>query len=145
MPRRTLTSRRGTGGTAASSPEMSAASPPEVILDVLFEDGLFFLAVRNISALPAHNVSVRFEDRILGLQDREVSALPLFRGIEFLAPGREIRTFLDTSASYFARRQPTRITVKIAYKDAGGRRYTRTIRHDLEIYRDIGYVRKTAE
>ncbi|MGQ0568554.1 MAG: hypothetical protein ACT4P5_03325 [Armatimonadota bacterium] len=145
MPRRTLTSQRRTGATTASSPEGVATALPEVILDVVFEDGLFFLSVRNIGGVPAHAVSVRFENRILGLEDREITALPLFRGIEFLAPGREIRTFLDTSASYFARRQPTRVTARIAYKDAGGRRYTRTIRHDLEIYRDIGYVRKTAE
>lgn len=74
---------------------------PHVILDVVFEDGLLFLSLRNIGARPAVQVSVRFDRPIVGLEgEREISALPLFTNLEFLAPGREIRTFLDRSASY---------------------------------------------
>lgn len=119
---------------------------PEVILDVVFEDGLLFLSLRNIGMGAALDVSVEFDARIVGLEgEREVSALPLFKRLAFLAPGREIRTFLDRSASYFGRGQPERITATIHYRDGAGRRHTTTIHHDLGIYRDLGYVRKIIE
>jgi hypothetical protein len=119
---------------------------PDVILDVLFEDGLLFLSVRNIGSRPVYHVSVAFDHPIIGLGgDREISALPLFRNIEFLAPGREIRTVLDTSASYFSRRQPDRIKVAISYREARGRRRRAVIQHDLSIYKDIGYARRTGQ
>ncbi len=127
------------------SQRASAGSVPDVILDVIFDDGLLFLAVRNISLVPAHKVSVAFDSPVVGMGGREISALPLFKNIEFLAPGREIRTLLDASASYFARGQPTRVTARIAYHDDRRGRHTRAIAHDLEIYREIGYVQKTPE
>lgn len=119
---------------------------PEVILDVVFEEGLLFLSLRNIGARPAVNVSVRFDRPIVGVEgEREISALPLFSNLAFLAPGREIRTFLDRSASYFGRGQPERITATIRYRDTAGRRHVAVIPHDLGVYREIGYVRRTAE
>jgi hypothetical protein len=69
-----------------------------------------------------------------------IGDLPLFRELTFLAPGREIRTLLDSSASYFASGQPTRIAAAVTYHDAAGRRHRATIRHNLEIYRRIAYV-----
>jgi hypothetical protein len=122
-----------------------AAGDLDVILDVVFEEGLFFLSVRNIGARPATRVSVTFDEPLVGLGGtREVAALPLFRNIEFLAPGREIRTLLDSSASYFGRGQPERITARISYHDTRGRRHTGTIHHDLGVYRTIGYVTHTS-
>ena len=114
------------------------APAPQVIVDFVFDQGLFFIAVRNISTVPAYKVSVKFNRRIVGLGGaREVTALPLFRNIEFLAPQKEIRTFLDSSDSYFLRKQPTKLKVQIDYLDAGGGRQSVTIVHDLEIYRDL--------
>jgi hypothetical protein len=123
-----------------------AGRNPEVILDVIFEDGLLFLSIRNISERPAYKVLVNFNERLLGLEGtKDVSALPLFRNIEFLAPGREIRTLLDSSASYFGRGQPTRIAARVSFQDANGTIFARTIYHDLTIYKSIVYTRKKAE
>jgi len=136
---------KGTAPSAKRTPSRVTADP-DVILDVLFEDGVLFLSVRNIGSRPVHHVSVTFDQPITGLGgDREISALPLFKNIEFLAPGREIRTVLDTSASYFGRRQPDRIKVVISYQEARGQRRRAVIQHDLGIYRDIGYTRRTGE
>lgn len=113
-----------------------------VVLDVIFEDGLLFLAVANCGDAPARQVSVRFDRPLPGVEGRiDVAALALFRNIEFLAPRKSIRTFLDSSAGWFARGAPTRFVARVAYLDAAGRRRGTTIAHDLEIYRDIGYVR----
>ena len=114
-----------------------------VIVDVMFEDGLLYLAVANIGAAPARRVSVSFDRALPGVGGRvDVAALALFRNIEFLAPRKSIRTFLDSTASWFARGAPVRFTARVTYTDAAGRRRATTIAHDLEIYRDIGHVRR---
>jgi hypothetical protein len=116
-----------------------------VIVDVIFEDGLLFLAVQNCGDAPARKVSIRFDRALPGAGGRiDVAALALFRNIEFLAPRKSIRTFLDTTASWFARDAPTRFAARVTYMDASGRRRSATVAHDLEIYRDIGYVRRAA-
>ena len=73
---------------------------PDVIVDFVFDEGKFFIAVENIGDRPAVDVSVRFDRRFTGVGgERDLSTLPLFKGIPFLAPRRRIVTFLDTSAS----------------------------------------------
>ena len=125
---------------------MTSNLRPEVILDFKFDHGLFFIGIKNIGGGSAFKVSVRFNRKIMGVNGtRPISALPLFRNIEFLPPQKEIETFLDESSSYFERRQPTQITTKISYSETNGKRFNTTLNHDLEIYREIGYIRKTAE
>lgn len=121
----------------------ASGSKPEVIVDFVFDEGLFFIAVQNISDLSAYKVCTRFKPGFKGVEGKKrVSELPLFRNIEFLAPRKEIRTFLDSSASYFRRKEPALITAQISYEDEAGRKYSRTIRHDLSIYAELGYIRK---
>jgi hypothetical protein len=128
----------------AEKPPPRAGEPrPDVILDVVFEEGLLFVAVSNIGEAPALQVSCTFDGELRGLGGtRDLAQLPLFRNVEFLAPGREIRTLLDASSSYFARGDPTKLSVTIAYRDSAGQPYTATITHDLAIYRDLAYVPK---
>jgi hypothetical protein len=114
---------------------------PEVIFELLFDRGMLSLAVRNIGTRGAKKVTVSFDRRFTGLGgSKEISALPVFRNIEFLGPGREIVTLLDTSASYFARNQPTKIAARVSYLDADDRRYETTVEHDLEIFRDLTWL-----
>jgi hypothetical protein len=95
---------------------MEQPARPDVILDVVFDEGLLFLALRNLGTRPALAVSTEFGRPLQGLGGtKDVAALPLFRRLEFLAPGREVRTLLDASASWFQRRQPTKLTARIAY------------------------------
>lgn len=122
-------------------PSQPEAQPPAVIADFVFDQGLFFIVVKNISDQPAYKVSVEFDHKIYGLGGtKEVSALPLFRNIEFLAPQKEIKTFLDGSDSYFARKQPTKVKAVISYRDAAGNEHRVTINHDLEIYRELAFA-----
>jgi hypothetical protein len=126
---------------------MSAAEPQplDVLLDVVFEQGLLFLALRNLGGEPALKVSCAFDRPVRGLGGtREVSALRLFRNVELLAPGREIRTLLDTSAAYFARREPSRLRVTVSWRTPAGQRREARIVHDLSIYRDLAYTTEGA-
>jgi hypothetical protein len=112
----------------------------DVIVDVEFDAGVLFLVVRNIGDAPATTVQCKFEQRFFGLGGAtDMSALPLFRRIEFLAPGREIRTLLDTSAAYFARKEPAKLAVAVTWRDDGAERRQRRIVHDLGIYRALAY------
>jgi hypothetical protein len=114
---------------------------PDVVLDVEFDQGLLWLVVANIGERPALAAQVRFDKPFRGLGGSvEVSALRLFRRIEFLPPGKEIRTLLDSSSAYFARKEPTKLAATIAFRDDGGQAFERRVVHDLAIYRDIAYV-----
>jgi len=120
---------------------MDEAARPDVILDVVFEEGLLYLALRNIGSRPALRVETEFRRALVGLGGtKEVSALPLFRRVDFLAPGREIRTLLDSAPSWFRRRQATKIAARLTYADAEGERYETDVRHDLAVYREVAYV-----
>ena len=119
---------------------------PEVIVEFLFDRGLLYISVNNIGNRPALSVSVKFNKKILGLGGtREISALAVFKNIEFLGPQREIVTLLDSSNSYFKRRQPTKTSALITYQDLEKRRYEISIKHDLEIYRDLVFVEPACE
>ena len=114
---------------------------PDVVLDVEFDQGLLWLVVANIGERPALAAQVRFDKPFRGLGGSvEVSALRLFRRIEFLPPGKEIRTLLDASSAYFERKEPTKLAATIAFRDDAGQGYERRVVHDLAIYRDIAYL-----
>ena len=113
----------------------------DVILDVVFRRGLLFLVLANVGDRPAHGVRVKFAERFSGVGGaKRIDRLTLFRRLEFLAPRKSIEVFLDRSASYFARAEPTRLTATVSWRTADGERRRTTIVHDLEIYRDLGYI-----
>jgi hypothetical protein len=130
---------------SSSSPRASIAKEeparPEVILDFRFDQGLLYLALVNISGVPAYRVSVRFDKAFRGLGGEcEISSLRLFRRVEFLAPHKRIETLLDSSRAYFQRREPTSIKATVSFRDGAGKSHTREILHDLKIYQDLSYV-----
>lgn len=112
-------------------------------MDWEFRDGLFFVSVRNVGITAARSVRIDFSPSFTGLGgEKTVSDLPLFADLTYLAPDRQIETFVDTSDSYFDREQPTRLKVSVRYADQDGAAYRDRFEHNLEIYREIGYVRR---
>jgi hypothetical protein len=123
----------------------TARGRPEVIVEFLFDRGLLSVSVRNIGRRAALSVAVSFDRTFTGLGGaKDVSSLPLFRHIAFLGPDREIATLLDTSESYFRRKQPTQISAQVSYLDAERRKYRTAIEHNLEIYRELSWVESSA-
>jgi hypothetical protein len=113
----------------------------DVVLDVEFERGLLYLVLENLGDAPAHAVRVRFEGPLTGLGgERRIDRLQIFRRLEFLGPRRRIQVFLDRSALFFAREEPTALEVRVTWRDDRGTRGARTIRHDLSAYRDFPYL-----
>ena len=114
-----------------------------VILDLVFDRGLLFLVLENLSDRPALGVRVKFDHPLSGLGGaKRIDRLALFRKLEFLAPYKSIEVFLDRSASYFARGEPTRLTAAISWRTPEGGRRRTTVHHDFEIYRDLGYIER---
>ena len=127
-----------------SVPHDEPGRRPEVIVEFLFDRGLLFISVNNIGERAAFKVSVKFDHKFTGLGgSKEVSKLPLFRSLQFLGPQREIVTFLDSSDSYFRRKEPVDITARISYQDADSRQYKEVIRHNLEVFRELVYLDQT--
>ena len=113
----------------------------DVILDVELDRGLLFLVVQNLGDLPAHAVRFRFEQPLHGLGgERRVDRLQIFRRLEFLGPRRRIRVFLDRTALFFGRKEPTELEVTVSWRTDQGERRRREIRHDLAAYRDFPYL-----
>ena len=133
-----------TRNNVKSGPHHEPSLRPEVIVEFLFDRGLLFISVNNIGERAAVNVSVKFDQKFTGLGgSKEISNLALFRSLHFLGPQREIVTFLDSSASYFQRRQPVDLTARISYQDADSRKYEEIIRHNLEVFRELVYLEQT--
>ena len=113
----------------------------DVILDLELEDGLLFLVLENIGARPAHAVRVRFAEPLRGLGgEKRIDRLRIFRRLELLGPWRRIPIFLDRAALFFARDEPTAFEARIAWRTDEGERRSRTVRHDLDAYRDFPYL-----
>jgi hypothetical protein len=86
----------------------------EVFVDFVFEEGVLFVSLSNVGERPARKVSVAFDQTFCGADGMDVASLPLFKNVEFLAPHKTITTLLDSSAAYFARGEPTRITASVS-------------------------------
>ena len=118
----------------------SAEADDGVVVDVVFDGGVLYLELANLADRPALKVACTFDPPLIDLQGRDVSKLPLFRHVDFLGPGRRIRTLLDSSAGYFAREPATRVTVAVEYERPDGPRRVTEVAHDLEIFRELAYL-----
>jgi hypothetical protein len=119
---------------------MDADRPDDgVVVDVAFEDGVLYLELANLADRPALDVTCSFDPPLVDVQGRDVSKLRLFRRVEFLGPGRRVRTLLDSVPGYFRREAPTRAVVTVEYERPGQPRRSTTVAHDLELYRELAY------
>lgn len=130
---------------ATNESKRGMQADPCVIVDFVFDRGLLSISIKNIGALPAFDIQVAFSHKLKGREGSvEMSELPLFRDLAFLPGGKEISTLLDTSASYFQSKQPTQVETSISWHDSSGESFQTAIRHNLEIYRNIGYTAGSA-
>ena len=115
---------------------------PDVIVDILFEKGLLFFVISNNAHVGAHKVRISFNKKITGVNGTQViSDLAIFKKLEYLAPHKDIKIFLDIATSYFARKDnPTEIVIVIEWTDDRGNAFDRKIMHNLLVYKDLGYL-----
>lgn len=116
------------------------ASTPNVIVDVLFESGLFFISVENIGFLPAHKIRITFDQPILGIDGKPINDLNLFNHLEYLPPGKQLTCFLNRADLYFQSDAPAQFAVTVDFQDDREQEFQNQIRHNLSIYEDINIV-----
>jgi hypothetical protein len=112
---------------------------PEVIVDFDVRDGLLYVSLRNVGDAGAYEVITRFDPPFRGLAgQKDIAGMSVFRKTEFMAPGKAFVQLVDSFASYVSRKEPTRVSATISYRDRHGRQYTDVINHDLRVYLDLG-------
>jgi len=111
-----------------------------VILDFVFDDGLLFVSLANVGDGPAFDVRVEFSEPIHGAEGAEIGGLALFRRLTFLAPGRSVTAFVDSTAAYFGRGEPEKVTASIRWTEPEREACSAAIRHDLGVYRDLPFI-----
>jgi hypothetical protein len=142
-PQRTLGTKGPTPQPEPRPDSICLRCDADVLLDVVFDRGLLFLVLANVGDRAAHAVRVKFTGPLTGVGgSKRIDRLSLFRKLEYLAPNKSIEVYLDRSADFFARDEPTRLTAVVAWRTSAGERRTTTIDHDLEIYRDLGYIER---
>jgi len=121
--------------------EISNYTHPEVIFDVIFDKGVFVFSIKNITHLPAFSVRVNFDKKIMGVQGKvEISKLKIFQQLDYLAPHKEIKVFLDSASAYFQRKGPTKFIALIKWLDSEKKAFHRKIPHNLNAYKDLGFI-----
>jgi len=119
----------------------SNAPRPDIIVDFNCEQGLLFVSLKNIGMRSAYNVSTVFDKPLLGLSGQKcISELQLFRCVEFVPPGKQFSQFVDPVVTWFQQGRPSRYTITVSYSDRNGKHFRERIIHDLDIYRDLGYI-----
>ena len=124
----------------------SSNGDPDVILDVIFEEGLLFLSLENIGLDSAYNIRVSFKQKLWGIRRNKkvpVTGLPLFKKTTFMPPGKSIRTFLDSSKSFFGHDESTSLNATVRFRNGNGKKFLNHITHNLGIYRDIGFIQRS--
>lgn len=125
------------GGSRSSR----SAPRPDVIVDFQCSDGLLFVALKNIGERSAYRVCTAFDQPLLGLSgQKRISEMPLFRCIEFVPPGKEFSQLIDPIGAWFRQNHPSRYTITLTYSDREGKRFRERIVHDLDVYKDLGYI-----
>lgn len=123
--------------------EQRISMQPLIVIDFEVEDGGMFLSISNQSAVPAMDVRVKPDTEIMGLGGRKkMVSLSMFSKITYLAPGKKIKTFVDSFESFFAHQRKMVVTFNISYRNDCNEKFTTTIKHDLKVYKDLVFFIK---
>lgn len=112
--------------------------PAEVIVDLVLRDEVVFIVIWNAGAKSAQEVQITFKNPLLGLGgNKNLAELPVFRELTYLAPGKHFEVFVDTAISFFDNNKEKFLELQITWTDAEGKKNERTIRHNLDVYKQL--------
>jgi hypothetical protein len=117
----------------------------QIIVDFEVDAELVFLVVKNTGRAPALNLKIKPTAAIIGLEGKtDIAKLSIFEEISYLAPGKEIKIFVDSYESFFRHLKDWLISFALNYKDERDRWHKAKITHNLEIYSDlIFFIKKS--
>jgi hypothetical protein len=112
---------------------------PDIIVDFNCDKGLLTICLKNIGGRSAYRVRTQFDKEFHGLSGEKcISGMRLFRGVDFVPPGKEFQQFVDVLANYAKRKEPMRLRATVTYRDRDGNHYEESMVHDLRIYLELG-------
>ena len=119
------------------------AARPEVLVDFDCDGGLLTVVLKNVGERSAYRVRTEFDKPFRGLQGAKcISTMRVFRNVDFMAPGKEFRQFVDVLGQYAKRKEPMRLVATVSYRDHEGHRYEEKMAHDLRIYLELGQAKR---
>lgn len=122
--------------------EIKKTTTPDVILDLVWRDGLFLFELRNIAATPVTKVGISFRRPVMGQAGRlDIAKLPIWSRLAFMPPGKVIEVHIDRAEIYFQHNPKTALGVAITYRDAQGQRFNASVSHDFHAYQGMPDVR----
>ena len=111
---------------------------PYVVFDIVVRDRGVYIDLQNHGSTPAINVAVTCSPTPVSLGNDHTSTL-LRNTIAFLAPGRQLTDFLDTSPNFHTKNSLL-FTGSVSYSDTGGNQYAEDFALDLGYYPDTHAV-----
>ena len=108
---------------------------PFVIVDLEVENFIFSVAVSNIGTMLARDVEITIEPRLRSsIADTDLSKIKMLAGIPSLAPGRSLRSFIDTAMSRHGSDLPDSHEVRVRYAGESDRRFDERMVLDFGLY-----------
>lgn len=111
---------------------------PNLVLDFVVQEGKVFFCMRNLSKHPATNLSFKFSQPLMARNGYlRVDKLPLFKHLDYFAPKKEIRLFVDSVTSFLAHHPERKMTIHVKYVDQDSKKYVQSFKHDLELFNQL--------
>jgi hypothetical protein len=112
-------------------------SRPYIIADIEINDHCVFFIIRNIGKLPAKELKVKIEPDIVNTIGKSLNTTLFSKPISIVAPGKEIKTFINTSMVVFKSEAPKVFEVALEYKWGNAKVENESYRLDISMYHDL--------
>jgi hypothetical protein len=99
-----------------------------VYFDIMNEEKIIYLVVKNIGKSTARDVRIQFKPKLIGDSGEDMSELPIIKnGIASLSPNHEIRIFVDSTTAFFFERKDQPLTHEVKISFYGGLKDTQRV------------------
>ncbi len=115
---------------------------PEVIVDLVLRDGVFFLVLENIADRSLRDIQVRFRRKIIGMGGAiNIAALPVWSVVPFMPPGKRIEVVVDRDEVALRLNTPGQNSVSVTYTDGDGVTWSGQMALDFGAYQNFPEMR----
>jgi len=117
---------------------------PNPVLDFKLIDESIYIRYYNASDIEAYNIRAEFSKTIPGFfGTKKISSLYVFRGLSYMAPHKEFLIYVDDVGSFYEVLNIDSVTVELTYQNSSGKKFSKSIVHNLLIYKDIPVIIKS--
>jgi hypothetical protein len=117
---------------------------PHIIIDIELRRGrpVFDLRIRNIGNGIGYNFKSEWTPDLVNTKGVNYSNMNMVKKIEYLPPDKEMKTFFDSTISYYQKQPPLprSYIVKVGYEDEHKNMYKDEFKIDLSTYENITYT-----